>query len=49
VVYVLVREDHELDVLEGTAETGDASLQLVERGARVRASIDERQRSSSIR
>ena len=44
VVDVLVREDHELDVLQRVAEPGEPALELVERGRRVRSGVDQRER-----
>ena len=43
-VDVVVCHHYELDVLERMAEGRDAALQRVERGARVRARIDQCQR-----
>ena len=44
VVDVLVGEDHQLDVLERVAEAGDPALELVERRARVRPGVHQRER-----
>ena len=44
VVDVLVGHDHQLEVLDRPAVRGQRALQLVERAARVRPGVDERQR-----